>query len=65
MSAPRRRGLDSIRDLIASPGTVTAATLDKNVAALQDRGHVLLVEPGAAEVHRKAGTWCDDPKIYA
>ena len=39
-------------------------TLDKNVAALQDRGHVLLFQPGAAEVHRKAGTWFDDPEIF-
>jgi hypothetical protein len=40
-------------------------TLNKNVAALQDRGHVLLFQPGAAEVHRKASTWFDDPEIYA
>ena len=40
-------------------------TLDRNVAALQDRGHVLLFEPGAAEVHAQAGTWFDDPEIYA
>ena len=40
-------------------------TLDKNVAALQDRGHVLQFEPGAAEVHARAGTWFDDPEIYA
>jgi hypothetical protein len=26
-------------------------TLNKNVAALQDRGHVLLFQPNAAEVH--------------
>jgi hypothetical protein len=39
-------------------------TLDQNVAALQDRGHVLLFQPGAAEVHQKAGTWFDDPEIY-
>jgi hypothetical protein len=39
-------------------------TLDQNVAALQDRGHVLVFQPGAAEVHRKAGTWFDDPEIY-
>src|SRR5271165_5478771 len=39
-------------------------TLNKNVAALQDRGHVVMFEPGAAEVHRKAGTWFDDPEIY-
>jgi len=39
-------------------------TLNKNVAALQDRGHVLLFKPSASEVHRKAGTWFDDPEIY-
>jgi len=39
-------------------------TTDKNVAALQDRGHVLLFQPDAAEVHRKAGTWFDDAEIY-
>ena len=39
-------------------------TLNKNVAALQDRGHVLMFQPDAAEVHRKAGTWFDDPEIY-
>ena len=39
-------------------------TLNRNVAALQDRGHVLLFQPGAAEVHRKAGTWFDDREIY-
>ena len=37
---------------------------NKNVAALQDRGHVLLFQPSAAEVHRKAGTWFDDQEIY-
>jgi hypothetical protein len=25
---------------------------------------VLLFQPGPAEVHRKAGTWFDDPEIY-
>ncbi|MGP0069792.1 MAG: tyrosine-type recombinase/integrase [Isosphaeraceae bacterium] len=39
-------------------------TLDQNVAALQDRGHVLFFQPGAAEVHRKAGTRFDDREIY-
>ncbi len=39
-------------------------TLNKNVAALQDGGHVLMFQPGAAEVHRKAGTWFDDAAIY-
>ena len=39
-------------------------TLNKNVAALQDRGHVLLFQPSVAEVHEKAGTWFDDQEIY-
>jgi hypothetical protein len=39
-------------------------TLNKNVAALQDRGHVLLFQPTAAEVHARAGTWFDDEEIY-
>src|SRR5262249_24661801 len=39
-------------------------TLNRNVDALQDRGHVLLFEPTAAEVHQKGGTWFDDPEIY-
>jgi len=39
-------------------------TLNRNVAALQDRGHVLIFEPSALEVHRKAGTWFDDAETY-
>ena len=39
-------------------------TLNKNVAALQDRGHVLLFQPSAAEVHEQAGRWFDDEEIY-
>ncbi|HKM52563.1 MAG TPA: hypothetical protein VJY33_04075 [Isosphaeraceae bacterium] len=39
-------------------------TLDKNVAALQDRGHVLLFQPSAAEVHQHAGRWFEDQEIY-
>jgi hypothetical protein len=39
-------------------------TLNKNVAALQDRGHVLLFQPGAAEVHAQAGKWFEDREIY-
>jgi len=40
-------------------------TLNRNVAALQDRGHVVFFEPSAAEVHAQAGTWFDDREIYA
>jgi hypothetical protein len=35
-------------------------TLNSNVTALQDRGHVLVFQPSAAEVHRKAGEWFQD-----
>ncbi len=38
--------------------------LNKNVAALEDRGHVVFFKPSAAEVHRKAGTWFGDSEIY-
>ena len=40
-------------------------TLNTNVSALQDRGHVLLFQPSPAEVHAQAGKWFDDPEIYA
>ena len=34
-------------------------TLNKNVAALQNRGHTIVFEPAAGEVHRKTGEWFD------
>jgi hypothetical protein len=39
-------------------------TLNRNVAALQDRGHVLVFQPTAVEVHRQVGAWFDDAEIY-
>jgi hypothetical protein len=39
-------------------------TLNDNVAAVQDRGHVLVFEPTAEEVHQQAGRWFDDAQIY-
>jgi hypothetical protein len=39
-------------------------TLNGNVGALQDRGHVLLLQPSAADVHTRAGRWFDDQEIY-
>ncbi|HWB10524.1 MAG TPA: hypothetical protein VG826_14945 [Pirellulales bacterium] len=38
--------------------------INQAVVALQDHGHVLVFQPGAAEVHRQAGTWFNDPEIY-
>jgi hypothetical protein len=56
------------REFVTKSRTIIIAndwkTLNRNVAALQDRGHVLLFQPDAAEVHRKAGTWFDDAEIY-
>ena len=39
-------------------------TLNRNVAALQDRGHVLVFRPGATEVHQEASRWFSDPEIF-
>jgi hypothetical protein len=40
-------------------------TLNRNVAALQDRGHVLVFRPTATEVHGKAAEWFQDTDILA
>lgn len=40
-------------------------TLNRNVAALQDRGHVLVFRPTANEVHAKASEWFRDTEILA
>lgn len=39
-------------------------TLDRNVAAVQDRGHVIRFEPTATEIHREVGDWFEDNEIY-
>lgn len=39
-------------------------TLNHNVAALQGRGHTLVFEPVAAEVHRRVAEWFADEEIY-
>lgn len=39
-------------------------TLNANVAAVQDRGHVILFEPTAEEVHRHASRWFWDQEIF-
>jgi hypothetical protein len=40
-------------------------TLNRNVAALQDRGHVLVFRPSAAEVHARACDWFHDTEILS
>jgi len=39
-------------------------TLDQNVAAVQDRGHLVIFEPSAEEVHREVAKWFWDQAIY-
>jgi hypothetical protein len=39
-------------------------TLNRNVAALQDRGHLLFFEPSPLEVHRQTATWFWDQEIF-
>ena len=39
-------------------------TLNADVAALEDRGHVLFFEPTALEVHRQAALWYWDQEIF-
>ena len=39
-------------------------TLNADVAALEDRGHVLVFEPRAPEVHRQAAHWFWDQEIF-
>jgi hypothetical protein len=40
-------------------------TLNADVAALQDRGHLLVFEPTALEVHRLAASWFWDLQIFS
>ena len=40
-------------------------SLNRNVAAVEDRGHVVRFSPSAEEVHRRAGEWFDDDEIYS
>lgn len=39
-------------------------TLNADVAALEDRGHILLFEPSALEVHCQAARWFWDQEIF-
>jgi hypothetical protein len=39
-------------------------SLNADVAALEDRGHVLIFEPTALEIHRQASTWFWDQEIF-
>jgi hypothetical protein len=39
-------------------------TLNADVAALEDRGHLLLFEPAPLEVHRQAARWFWDQEVF-
>lgn len=40
------------------------ATVNPDVAAMQDRGHVLIFEPSVWEVHRRVATWFSDQEVF-
>jgi hypothetical protein len=39
-------------------------SLNEDVAALEDRGHLVLFEPDAGEVHAQAATWFADQEVF-
>jgi hypothetical protein len=39
-------------------------TLNRDVAALQDRGHVVLFRPSVGEIHRRTAEWFWDQQIF-
>lgn len=39
-------------------------SLNANVTALEDRGHILHFDPSAVEIHRQAGTWFWNQEIF-
>lgn len=39
-------------------------TVNANVGAVEDRGHVVAFEPDALEVHRYVSTWFDDEEVF-
>ena len=53
-----------VRIRLSCKGCIRAWS-NQNVAALQGRGHVLVFQPSAAEVHAQAGEWFKDDEIYA
>ncbi len=57
---PRRFGTRSRVAIIANDW----CTLNANVAALEDRAHVLVFEPSALEVHRRVATWFRDLEVF-
>lgn len=63
-----RDGDDIPREFVTTSRVVIIAnewkTLDKNVAAVQDRGHLVAFEPTPEEVHIKVAEWFWDQTIY-
>jgi hypothetical protein len=62
------QGIIPSRFSTTSPVVIIAnewKSLNANVSALEDRGHILLFEPSTAEVHGHAATWFRDQEILA
>ncbi len=69
-SAARRLDKDEVpREFETSSHVVIISndwqTLNRNVAAVEDRGHTLRFVPTAHEVHTRTAEWFDDEEIYS
>ena len=63
-----RDSRDTPREFVTSSRVIIIAndwkTIDQNVAAVQDRGHLISFCPTPEEVHRRVGTWFKNQAIY-
>jgi hypothetical protein len=51
----------------SSPVAIIAnrwSTVNADVAALEDRGHLIVFDPPPMEIHRQAARWFDDQEVY-
>ena len=68
-SATRQLDKEQVpREFVTSSRVIIIAndwrTLNRNVAAVEDRGHTLCFRPTALEVHKETAKWFDDEEIY-
>lgn len=70
LSATRQLAQDRVpREFITSSRVCIIANQwgqrqNRNLTAVEDRGHVIRFAPTATEVHRRTGEWFDDAEIY-
>jgi len=61
-----RRGIPA-KFTTSSPVAIIAnrwSTVNADVAALEDRGHMIVFDPPPQELHRQAALWFDDREVY-